>query len=110
MALGLSPSESEVVESQKVRVSFVEVGGSHLELLEPTDPTSSVARFLERRGEGLHHVAFRVPNVDAMLLALEQKGLRLIDRSGHIGARGHRVGFAHPSAFHGVLVEFVEVS
>lgn len=89
-------------------MSFVDVGGTHLEFVEPTGPTSSVSRFLEKRGEGLHHLAFSVSNVDDSLSQLARKGVRLVDRVGRPGARGRRVGFAHPSAFDGVLVELVE--
>lgn len=80
----------------------------HLELLEPTSPESAVGRFLERRGEGLHHLAFRVPSVDRALGELLARGERVVDRAARPGARGRKVGFAHPSAFGGVLVEFVE--
>ena len=106
--LGVRASPVEEVESQRVRVRFLDAGTSHVELLEPTQPDSAVGRFLEQRGEGIHHVAFRVPSVDASLAALAARGLRVIDRVGRTGARGRRVGFAHPSAHHGVLVEFVE--
>jgi methylmalonyl-CoA/ethylmalonyl-CoA epimerase len=98
----------EEVASQGVRVAFLTVGGVDVELLEPTRPDSAVARFLEGRGEGLHHLAFRVPSVDAALQELLRRGERVVDRVGRPGARGRRVGFAHPSAFGGVLVEFVE--
>jgi methylmalonyl-CoA/ethylmalonyl-CoA epimerase len=91
-----------------VRVAFLHGGETHIELLEPTDPTSAVGQFLARRGEGLHHLAFRVPSVDAALAEVERNGGRLVDRVARTGARGRRVGFAHPSAFAGVLVEFVE--
>lgn len=101
-------SAPEVVESQGVRVAFLEVGGSHLELLEPVRPDSAIARFLEKRGEGLHHVAFRVGSVAQALKDAEGRGARLIDAAPRPGARGRRVGFVHPSATHGVLVEFVE--
>ncbi|HYK93515.1 MAG TPA: methylmalonyl-CoA epimerase [Thermoplasmata archaeon] len=106
--LGTRGSPPEEVPSQRVRVSFLEAGEPHLELLEPTAEGSAVARFLADRGEGMHHVAFAVPRVDDALAAVEQRGGRLVDRVGRPGARGRRVGFAHPSAHHGVLVEFVE--
>ncbi len=80
----------------------------HVELLEPLSPESAVGRFLARRGEGLHHLAFRVPSVDAALAELAARGEAVVDRVGRPGSRGRRVGFAHPSAFGGVLVEFVE--
>jgi methylmalonyl-CoA epimerase len=100
-------SAPEPVESQGVRVAFLEVGESHLEFLEPLRPDSAVGRFLEKRGEGIHHVAFRVPDVAAALANVRALGGRLIDESPRVGARGRTVGFAHPSSFHGVLVEFV---
>lgn len=80
----------------------------HLELLEPTRPDSAVGKFLARRGEGLHHLAFRVPSVDRELSALVERGEQVVDRVSRSGARGRRVGFAHPAAFGGTLVEFVE--
>ncbi|MCI4357946.1 MAG: methylmalonyl-CoA epimerase [Thermoplasmata archaeon] len=98
----------ERVESQRVRVVFLEAGETHFELLEPTEADSPVGRFLERRGEGMHHVAFRVPSVDVALAGVRARGGRLIDEVSRIGARGRRVGFAHPSTFSGTLVEFVE--
>lgn len=106
--LGVRASTPEIVESQRVRVTFLEAGTTHVELLEPTAPDSAVGRFLESRGEGIHHVAFRVPSVDDALAAVTARGLRVIDAKSRPGARGRRVGFAHPSAHHGVLVEFVE--
>jgi len=106
--LGVAGSPPETVEGQKVRVSFLAAGDSHLELLEPTDPSSSVGRFLADRGGGLHHVAFHVPSVDTMLQLLGGRGYRLIDTASRPGARGRRVGFVHPKSFGGVLVEFVE--
>lgn len=105
---GGGASAPELVEGQHVRVSFVEVGPTHLEFLEPTDPASAVGRFVSERGGGLHHIAFRVPDVSATLRALEVQGYRLIDRVARPGARGRRVGFVHPKAVGGVLVEFVE--
>ena len=106
--VGGGASAPELVAGQNVRVSFVEVGPTHLEFLEPTDPTSAVGRFVSERGGGLHHVAFRVPDVTATLEGLEGRGYRLIDRVARPGARGRRVGFVHPKSVGGVLVEFVE--
>ena len=106
--LGPPVAPPEEVPSQQVRVAFLAAGRSHVELLEPTGPESPVARFLAGRGEGFHHVAFAVPSVDAALAALIGRGERVVDRAGRPGARGRRVGFAHPAAFGGVLVEFVE--
>lgn len=107
-ALGHRAEPPEVVESQGVRVAFVDVGGTHLEFLEPVRPDSAIARFLEKRGPGVHHLAFHVPSVSEALAGVEARGGRLIDRAPRPGARGRRVGFAHPSAFGGVLVEYVE--
>lgn len=101
-------SEPEEVASQRVRVVFAQLGGTHIELLEPTAPDSPIARFVESRGEGFHHVAFHVDSVNAELDRLAASGRRLVDARARPGARGRRVGFAHPSAFGGVLVEFVE--
>jgi methylmalonyl-CoA/ethylmalonyl-CoA epimerase len=98
----------ELVESQGVRVAFLEPPGSHVELLQPVRPDSPVGRFLASRGEGMHHLAFHVPSVADALRDAEARGARLIDRSPRSGARGRRVGFLHPSASTGVLVEFVE--
>ena len=107
--LGVSGSPVELVEGQRVRVSFLEAGATHLELLEPTAPDSPVGRFIaDRGGGGLHHVAFRVPSVDQTLREVGARGLRLIDQVSRPGARGRRVGFVHPKSFGGVLVEFVE--
>lgn len=106
--LGSSATPPEEVSSQRVRVSFLDAGPSHVELLEPTSPDSAVGRFLTSRGEGMHHVAFAVPSVNRQLADLVRRGDRVIDREGRPGARGRIVGFAHPSAFAGVLVEFVE--
>lgn len=103
-----SASPPEEVPSQRVRVSFVTAGASHIELLEPTDPDSPVGRFLAERKGGLHHVAFHVPSVNSALAEQKAQGARLIDQVARPGARGRKVGFVHPAAFGGVLVEFVE--
>jgi methylmalonyl-CoA epimerase len=106
--VGSPEGPPEEVPSNRVRVAFVSVGATHVELLEPTDPSSPVARFLESRGPGLHHLAFAVPSVDAALAEVRARGERTVDERARPGSRGRRVGFAHPSAFGGVLVEFVE--
>jgi methylmalonyl-CoA/ethylmalonyl-CoA epimerase len=106
--LGVRASAPEEVPSQRVRVSFLSVGTTHLELLQPTSPEASMAKFLEKRGEGLHHIAFRVPDVRSVLERLRSQGIRLIDEVPRPGARGRWVAFAHPSSFHGVLTEFVQ--
>ena len=105
---GAPDGPPEEVASQGVRVAFLSAGGVEVELLEPTRPDSAVGRFLAKRGEGLHHLAFQVPSVDTTLAELAGRGEAVVDRVGRVGARGRRVGFAHPAAFGGVLVEFVE--
>ena len=104
-ALGLQLESSEEVQSQRVRVHFLNAGHSTLELLEATSPDSPIAKFLERRGPGLHHVALRVDDIEAALVHLRTRGVRLIDEHARLGAEGALVAFIHPSATHGVLVE-----
>lgn len=106
--LGVRASPPEAVPTQRVRVAFLDAGNTHLELLEPSDADSAVGRFLAQRGEGLHHLALSVVDVNAALAEVEARGGRLVDRTARPGARGRTVGFAHPSAHHGVLVEFVQ--
>ena len=98
----------ERVDSQGVEVVFVGSGAGRVELLAPTRPDSAVARFLERRGPGMHHLCYRVPDLRAALADFEARGYRLIDREPRSGAHGHRVAFLHPSAAGGVLVELLE--
>ncbi len=106
--LGRPETVPEEVPSQRVRVAFLRVGDTHVELVAPLSPESAVGKFLASRGEGVHHLAFRVPSVARALDDLVQRNERVVDRAPRTGARGRTVGFAHPSAFGGVLVEFVE--
>lgn len=108
--LGLDVEPPETVASQNVRAHFLHMGPSSLELLEATAPESAIARFVEKRGPGLHHVALRVDDVDAALAHLSARGVRLIDQVARPGAEGARVAFIHPSAAHGVLVELKEAA
>ena len=101
-------SDIEHVESQGVNVAFVGTAPARLELIEPTSPDSGVARFLERRGPGLHHIAYRVPDVAAALAECIARGMQPIDREPRTGAGGHRIAFLHPKDMGGVLVELVE--
>lgn len=103
--LGLHLEESEEVGSQKVRAHFLPAGGQKLELLEATQPESTIARYVAKRGPGLHHIAFRVDDIHAALAELKARGVRLIDETPRPGAEGALVAFIHPSASHGVLVE-----
>jgi methylmalonyl-CoA epimerase len=107
-ALGFSIAAREEVPQEQVRVALLPVGESRIELLEPTGPTSTVARFLEKRGEGLHHYALRVPHLEAVVARLKQAGIRLVKDEIQTGAGGHRYVFLHPSSTGGVLIELVE--
>lgn len=107
-SLGLEVVHTEVVEEQGVRVAMLPVGEPRVELLEPTGPQSPVAKFLEKRGPGIHHIAVRVPDIRAALARLKAEGARLIDETPRVGAGGCLVAFVHPSTAGGVLLELVE--
>ena len=107
-ALGLSIDHVENVTTQGVKTAFIEVGDANVELLEPLSPESPVAKFIEKRGEGIHHICFRVTNLEAHLERLKGEGFRLINESTVPGAHGCRVAFLHPSAGNGVLIELSE--
>ena len=107
-ALGLVEQKREVVPGQQVTVAFLPVGESRIELLEPTSPDSPVAKFLEKRGGGIHHVCFAVADIEAALSDLSQRGFRLVHRVPVPGADGKRVAFLHPEAGGGVLIELAE--
>jgi methylmalonyl-CoA epimerase len=106
--LGLSISEEEVVDSEQVRLVMVPLGDSRLELLEPTSENSPVAKFISKRGEGLHHVSLRVPDLTAVVEKLKRDGVRLVSNEIKVGAGGHRYVFVHPNSAGGVLLELVE--
>ena len=106
--LGLTVQPEEVVEAERVRVAMVPVGNSRIELLEPTVPESTIAKFLEKRGPGLHHVALHVSNLTETVERLKASGTRLISDGIKVGAGGHRYVFVHPSSAGGVLLELVE--
>ncbi len=101
-------SRIERVEAQQVDVAFIGSGAGRIELLQPSAPESTVQKFLDKRGPGLHHIAYRVPDIEAALTRLAATGIRLIDEVPRPGAGGHRVAFLHPQSTHGVLVELVE--
>jgi methylmalonyl-CoA/ethylmalonyl-CoA epimerase len=107
-ALGLTIDHVEVVETQGVKTAFLSVGDSNLELLEPTGPDSTIAKFIEKRGEGIHHICLRVDDIDAHLAHLKEQGFRLINENPVPGAHGCRVAFLHPAAGNGVLIELSE--
>jgi methylmalonyl-CoA/ethylmalonyl-CoA epimerase len=98
----------EVIEEQGVEAVLLDVGENHVELLRPLAPATPVGRFLERRGAGLHHVAYQVDDIEAALATLRDRGVRLIDEAPRTGIRKSRVAFLHPSASGGVLTEIVE--
>ncbi|MFW5989724.1 MAG: methylmalonyl-CoA epimerase [Desulfosudaceae bacterium] len=108
--LGLEFEGTETVAAQKVTTAFLPVGESEVELLESTDPDGPVAKHIEKKGQGIQHVAFQVENLDEALAELKEKGVRLIDETPRDGAGGARIAFLHPRATSGVLVELCERS
>ena len=109
-ALGLEIEPAEVVPAQMVRAHFIPLGGAALELLEATGPESPIAKYLARRGPGLHHVTLAVDDIHAALERLERRGVRLIDSSPRAGAQGSLVAFIHPASTQGVLVELKQAA
>ncbi len=108
--LGLPFEGSETVEAQKVTTAFYPVGESEVELLESTAPDGPVAKYIEKRGQGIQHVAFRVENIEEALAELKTKDVQLIDQVPRMGAGGAKIAFLHPKATNGVLVELCERS
>jgi methylmalonyl-CoA/ethylmalonyl-CoA epimerase len=107
-SLGMPLVHRETVESQGVEAALLDVGAGHVELLRPLDADTPVGRFLERRGEGLHHVAYAVNDIEATLERLRAEGIELIDSEPRVGIRNSRVAFVHPRATASVLTEIVE--
>ena len=106
---GVGEAEIEEVEDQGVRASLIRVGGSQIEFIQPTDPSGGVARFIERKGEGMHHICFEVDDIQGTLDGLAAEGVRLIDRTPREGLSGE-IAFIHPRATGGVLVELVDAA
>ena len=106
--LGLKVAGEEIVEEQKVKVAFLPLGDSELELLESTSPEGPIARFIEKKGEGIQHIAFRVNNIEEILEKLKKEGVRLIDEKPRYGAGGAKIAFLHPKSTNGILVELCE--
>ncbi len=106
--LGLDFNGSETVSEQKVTTAFFPVGESEVELLESTAPDGPIAKYIDKKGTGIQHVAFRVENIEEALTELKEKGVKLIDRKPRIGAGGAKIAFLHPKATGGVLVELCE--
>ena len=108
--LGIAPSEIKEVPTEQVRIAFLPMGGpggSEIELIEPTTPDSSLAKFLEKRGEGLHHICLEVDDIDAALAEMKEKGAPVLDKQPRIAAEGRAI-FIHPKAASGVLLELIE--
>ena len=99
---------SEVVEEQKVKVAFLQIGESRIELLEPTGEDSPIAGFLRKNGPGMHHIAYEVDDIEAALKRMEHDGVRLIDKTPRSGAHGTRIAFIHPKSSGGVLTELCQ--
>lgn len=104
----VEPVSREVVESQGLEEAMIAIGGSHVQLLAPLSADTPVGRFLESRGEGLHHVAYAVADIEAALEHLEEQGVRLVDTEPRVGGGGHRIAFVHPKSLAGTLIELVE--
>ena len=108
--LGITPREIKEIPTEQVRIAFLPMGGpggSEIELIEPTNPDSSLARFLEKRGEGLHHICLQVDDIDAALAAMQAKGAPVLDKQPRLAAEGRAI-FLHPRGTNGVLLELVE--
>ncbi|MCT4636453.1 MAG: methylmalonyl-CoA epimerase [Bacteroidales bacterium] len=106
--LGLKCYNIEEVKDQKVKTAFFKVGDTKIELLESTDPEGPIGKFIEKKGEGIHHLAFAVKDIDEKLAEAESKGVRLIDKTSRQGAEGLNIGFLHPKSTFGVLTELCE--
>jgi len=107
-ALGLENVHTETVEDQKVRVAMLPIGDTRIELLEATSEDSPIAKFLEKRGGGIHHIAVEVEDIEDALVKLKNKGARLIDEKPRVGAEGCLIAFVHPSSANGVLLELIQ--
>jgi methylmalonyl-CoA epimerase len=107
-ALGLELAGEEEVPEQGVRVAFLPIGDTRLELLEPLSSESPVAKFLEKRGEGIHHICLEVEDLEKTLAELANKGVKLIDEKPRLGAHGRKMAFVHPKSLHGVLLELYQ--
>jgi methylmalonyl-CoA epimerase len=106
--LGLKVAGKEIVEEQKVKVAFLPLGDSELELLESTSPEGPIARFIKKKGEGIQHIAFKVDNIEKALGKLKKEGVRLIDQKPRYGAGGAKMAFLHPKGTNGILVELCQ--
>ena len=106
--LGVRPSVRKVMEKDGIEAAMIDLGSTHVELVAPVRPDSAISKYLERRGEGMHHVAYRVDDIHAALAAAREQGARLLDEEPRVGVMGHLVAFIHPGFALGVLTELVE--
>lgn len=106
--LGLKCAGSEVVEEQKVKVAFLPIGDTEVELLESTEEDGPIAKYVEKKGEGIQHIAYRVANIEEAIEEMKSKGIRMIDEKPRYGAGGAKIAFLHPKSTHGVLIELCE--
>lgn len=107
-AFGLTPTSREVIASDQVDEAMIEIGGVHLQLLQATDEESPIAKYIARRGAGMHHLGMAVRSLDDMLAHLRSRGVELIDEQPRIGGGGHRIAFVHPRSTGGILIELIE--
>ena len=107
-SLGLEIEGTEEVKEQRVKVAFIPVGETRIELIESTDPNGIIAKFIERRGEGIHHIALEVDHIEGVLQKLKEKGVQLIDEKPRIGVHKMKIAFLHPRSTNGVLLELCE--
>lgn len=106
--LGMKCQGTEVVEEQKVKVAFLPIGDTEAELLESTDEEGPIAKYIEKKGEGIQHIAYKVENIEKAIAEMKEKGIRMIDEKPRYGAGGAKIAFIHPKSTHGVLIELCE--
>lgn len=106
--LGLDLSGTEIVEQQKVKVAFLPIGDSEVELLESTEPDGPIAKYIDKKGEGIQHIAYRVDNIEEAIAEMKEKGVRMIDEKPRYGAGGAKIAFCHPKSTFGVLIELCQ--
>lgn len=106
--LGMKCHGTETIEEQKVKVAFLPIGDTEVELLESTEEDGPIAKYIEKRGEGIQHIAFRVDDIEKAIAAMKEKGMRMIDEKPRYGAGGAKIAFVHPKSTHGILLELCE--
>lgn len=106
--LGMKCHGTETIEEQKVKVAFLPIGDTEVELLESTEEDGPIAKYIEKRGEGIQHIAFRVDDIEKAIAEMKEKGMRMIDEKSRYGAGGAKIAFVHPKSTHGILLELCE--